>query len=99
MSMVKVLLSKIRPHAVRLVDAWSIPDYVLDSALGRADGDVYNALWQKAHLENPLNMDVFNPDFRSEEIVIGEGEMHARQRIAKLAAGVFDHEQKMKTKL
>jgi acyl-CoA oxidase len=34
------LLGGIYPHAVRLVDAWSIPDYLLDSALGRADGDV-----------------------------------------------------------
>jgi len=24
------LMQKIRPHAVRLVDAWSIPDYLLD---------------------------------------------------------------------
>lgn len=98
-SEVKVLLSKIRPHAVRLVDAWSIPDYVLDSALGRQDGDVYNALWQKAHLENPLNLETFNPDFRTEEIVMREGEEAARKRIAGLAAGVFGHEQRLKNKL
>jgi acyl-CoA oxidase len=24
------LMQKVRPHAVRLVDAWSIPDYLLD---------------------------------------------------------------------
>jgi acyl-CoA oxidase len=96
---IKSLLGKIRPHAVRLVDAWSIPDYVLDSALGRADGDVYNALWQKAHLENPLNVQTFNPDFRSEEIVMGEGEQRARERIEKLATGVFGHEQRLKNKL
>ncbi len=24
------LMGEIRPHAVRLVDAWSIPDYLLD---------------------------------------------------------------------
>ena len=96
---IKQLLTSIRPHAVRLVDAWSIPDYLLDSALGRADGDVYNALWQKAHLENPLNMDTFNPDFRTEEIVMGEGEIHARERIAKLATGVYGHEQRLRNKL
>jgi acyl-CoA oxidase len=95
-STVKSLLGKIRPHAVRLVDAWSIPDYLLDSALGKADGDVYNALWQKAHLENPLNLQTFNPDFRSEEIIMGEGKQHARQRIEKLATGVFGHEQRPK---
>ncbi|KAL4744305.1 hypothetical protein BDW72DRAFT_209114 [Aspergillus terricola var. indicus] len=31
-------MNEIRPHAVRLVDAWSIPDYLLDSALSRYDG-------------------------------------------------------------
>jgi acyl-CoA oxidase len=96
---VKALLVRIRPHAVRLVDAWSIPDYVLDSALGRADGDVYNALWQKAHLENPLNLQIFNPDFRTEEIVMGEGAENARRRIEELALGVYGHEQRLKTKL
>jgi acyl-CoA oxidase len=96
---VKTLLAKIRPHAVALVDAWSIPDYVLDSALGRADGDVYNALWQKAHLENPLNLETFNPDFRTEEIVMGEGAENARQRIERMAAGVYGHEQRLKNKL
>jgi acyl-CoA oxidase len=24
------LMSRVRPHAVKLVDAWSIPDYLLD---------------------------------------------------------------------
>ncbi|KAL2783055.1 hypothetical protein BJX66DRAFT_345288 [Aspergillus keveii] len=88
------LMKKIRPHAVSLVDAWSIPDYLLDSALGREDGDVYNALWRKAHLENPLNMDTFNPDFRTEEIIMGEGGENARKRVEKLALGVYGHEQR-----
>jgi acyl-CoA oxidase len=93
---VQNLNKKIRPHAVRLVDAWSIPDYLLDSALGREDGDVYNALWQKAHLENPLNLTTFNPDFKTEEIIMGEGAEHARRRIEKLALGVHGHEQRAK---
>jgi acyl-CoA oxidase len=88
------LLSAIRPDAVNLVDAWSIPDYLLDSALGRQDGDVYNALWKKAHLENPLNLQVFNPDFRTEEIVLGEGAENARKRVEALALGVYGHEQR-----
>jgi acyl-CoA oxidase len=91
---IQTLLKAIRPHAVRLVDAWSIPDYLLDSALGRADGDVYNALWQKAHLENPLNLTTFNPDFRTEEIIMGEGAEHAKIRIEKLALGIWGHEQR-----
>lgn len=27
---VLALMSKIRPHAVKLVDAWALPDYLLD---------------------------------------------------------------------
>jgi acyl-CoA oxidase len=92
-SKIQQLLSVVRPHAVSLADAWSIPDYLLDSALGKEDGDVYNALWKKAHLENPLNMITFNPDFRTEEIVMGEGAENARKRIEKLALGVYGHEQ------
>ncbi|OJJ55459.1 hypothetical protein ASPSYDRAFT_158588 [Aspergillus sydowii CBS 593.65] len=88
------LMKEIRPHAVSLVDAWSIPDYLLDSALGRQDGDVYNALWKKAHLENPLNLDTFNPDFRTDEIIMGEGAENARKRVEKLALGVYGHEQR-----
>lgn len=91
---IQTLMEAIRPHAVRLVDAWSIPDYLLESALGRYDGDVYNALWQKAHLENPLNLQTFNPDFRTEEIVMGEGADNAKRRIEKLALGVHGHEQR-----
>ncbi|OAK99078.1 acyl-CoA oxidase [Phaeosphaeriaceae sp. SRC1lsM3a] len=91
---IQSLNKSIRPHAVRLVDAWSIPDYLLDSALGRADGDIYNALWQKAHMENPLNLTTFNPDFKTEEIVIGEGAEYAQRRIEKLALGVYGHEQR-----
>lgn len=91
-------MARIRPHAVRLVDAWSIPDYLLESALGRHDGDVYNALWRKAHLENPLNLETFNPDYRTAEIVMGEGEESARKRIEKMALGVQGHEQRQTAK-
>lgn len=90
---IQALMARVRPHAVCLVDAWAVPDYLLGSALGRYDGDVYNALFQKAHRENPLNMLTFNPDWRSEEIVMGEGETMARRRIDRMALGVFGHEQ------
>lgn len=95
---IQKLMEAIRPHAVRLVDAFSIPDYLLESALGRYDGDVYNALWQKAHLENPLNLQTFNPDWNTEEIVMGEGSENARKRIESLALGVYGHEQRQDTK-
>ena len=90
---IQSLMSGIRPHAVKLVDAWSIPDYLLESALGRYDGDVYNDLFRRAHKENPLNQETFNPDWKSEEIVMGEGESSARARIETLVLGKTGHEQ------
>ena len=35
------VLRELRPDAVALVDAFAIPDYVLDSSLGLYNGDVY----------------------------------------------------------
>ncbi|KAJ5889004.1 hypothetical protein N7495_009045 [Penicillium taxi] len=55
------LLDEIRPHAVRLVDAWAIPDWQLDSSLGRYDGEVYPDLFRRASQENPVNDLVFDP--------------------------------------
>jgi acyl-CoA oxidase len=49
------LLEEIRPHAVRLVDAWKFPDWQLDSSLGRYDGKVYEDLFYRASELNPLN--------------------------------------------
>lgn len=95
---IQELMAQVRPHAVRLVDAWSVPDYLLESALGSYDGDVYNRLFRKAHKENPLNLLTFNPDWKSEEIVMGEGEENARQRLEALALGVSGHEQDGNTK-
>ncbi|EJP62424.1 acyl-coenzyme A oxidase [Beauveria bassiana ARSEF 2860] len=71
---IQALLTRIRPHAVKLVDAWKIPDYLLDSALGRYDGNVYEDLFNRAHRLNPLNDIVFNPDYKDDEIVKGSGE-------------------------
>lgn len=67
------LMGKIRPHAVNLVDAWAIPDYLLDSALGRYDGKVYEDLFHRAHRLNPLNKETFNPRYWEEEVVMGSG--------------------------
>jgi len=77
------LMAQLRPHAVKLVDAWSIPDFLLDSALGRYDGKVYEELFDMAHRRNPLNKVTFNPDYRSEEIVLGSGD-GGRHVLAKL---------------
>jgi acyl-CoA oxidase len=78
------LMATIRPHAVKLVDSWKIPDFLLDSALGRYDGKVYEDLFNRAHRLNPLNEITFNPDYRSEEIVMGGGEGELRKILAKL---------------
>ena len=48
------LLAEIRPNAVALVDAFDYPDKVLDSCLGRYDGQVYQALYDYAK-SSPLN--------------------------------------------
>lgn len=55
------LLDEIRPHAVRLVDAWGFPDWQLDSSLGRADGKVYEDLFLRASQQNPVNELTFDP--------------------------------------
>ncbi|KAI9677801.1 MAG: hypothetical protein M1822_008113 [Bathelium mastoideum] len=68
----EIMVERVRPHAVKLVDSWAIPDYLLDSALGRYDGKVYEELFQKAHRENPLNRLTFNVDWKSSEIVKGD---------------------------
>jgi acyl-CoA oxidase len=50
----KDLLHLIRRDAVVLVDSWDFSDYTLNSALGRYDGNVYQALYDWAQ-EAPLN--------------------------------------------
>lgn len=54
-------LEEIRPHAVRLVDAWKFPDWQLDSSLGRSDGRVYEDLFHRASQLNPLNALTVDP--------------------------------------
>lgn len=38
--------------------------------MGRYDGRVYEDLFRRAHTLNPLNKITFNPDYRSDEIVM-----------------------------
>ena len=47
-------LEAIRPNAVALVDAFDIPDHILNSSLGAYDGRVYERLFEEAK-HNPLN--------------------------------------------
>jgi acyl-CoA oxidase len=76
------IMQLLRPHCVRLVDAWAVPNYLLDSALGRYDGRAYEDLFHRAHVLNPLNKVTFNPDYKSDEIVLGSGD--AGQILSKL---------------
>ncbi|KAK5110250.1 hypothetical protein LTR62_006103 [Meristemomyces frigidus] len=78
------LMTQIRPHAVRLVDSWKIPDFLLDSALGRYDGKVYEDLFNRAHRLNPLNEETFNPYYQSDEIVMGSGRDELKRILSKL---------------
>lgn len=82
-SRIQYLMAQIRPHAVRLVDSWKVPDFLLDSALGRSDGKVYEDLFNRAHRLNPLNETTFNPYYKSEEIVMG-GQQTMKSILAKL---------------
>ncbi|ODH38741.1 hypothetical protein ACO22_02214 [Paracoccidioides brasiliensis] len=68
------LMQRVRPHAVRLVDSWAIPDFLLNSALGRYDGKVYEELFELAHRQNPLNEVTANSDYRTDELVLGSGD-------------------------
>ena len=67
------LLEEIRPHAVRLVDAWRFPDWVLDSSLGRYDGKVYEDLFVRASELNPLNALTIDP-YPDSEVLIKKDE-------------------------
>ncbi|KAL8926411.1 MAG: hypothetical protein Q9208_002954 [Pyrenodesmia sp. 3 TL-2023] len=67
------LLEEIRPHAVRLVDAWRFPDWQLDSSLGRYDGKVYEDLFQRASELNPLNALTVDP-YPGSDILIKKDE-------------------------
>jgi acyl-CoA oxidase len=72
------LLKEIRPHAVRLVDAWDFPDWQLDSALGRYDGKVYEDMFQRASEMNPLNEITVDPYPSSSTIFKSTGALKSK---------------------
>lgn len=49
-----ITLDKLRPHAVKLVDAFDFSDFRLKSTLGRYDGNVYPAILESSK-NDPLN--------------------------------------------
>ncbi|XP_076086373.1 peroxisomal acyl-coenzyme A oxidase 1-like [Mytilus galloprovincialis] len=52
------LLEDIRPNAVALVDAFDYPDHLLQSCLGRYDGQVYEALYEYSKSSPQNNTDI-----------------------------------------
>jgi acyl-CoA oxidase len=54
-SATSLLLKKLRPNASSLVDAFDIPDRVLNSAIGSSVGDVYEKLYEGAK-KSELNL-------------------------------------------
>lgn len=59
----RALTRALRPNAVALVDAYGYEDYQLNSAIGRKDGDVYNALLAAAKA-SPLNVTQEGPAWK-----------------------------------
>lgn len=51
---VNIALDVLRPEAVSLVDCFEFPDVVLNSTIGRQDGNVYEASYEAA-VKSPLN--------------------------------------------
>lgn len=56
-------LREVRPDAVALVDSFGLTDYLLNSALGRKDGNVYRALYDMAQ-HSPLNASQEGPAWK-----------------------------------
>jgi len=59
----EVKLKEIRPQILPLIECWSHPDNVLNSALGRYDGNVYETLFDWSKNKNPLNKQDKLPGF------------------------------------
>lgn len=60
--MYEELLSKIRPNAIGLVDAFDFKDEILGSTLGAYDGRVYERLMEQA-MKSPLNKEPVNQSY------------------------------------
>jgi acyl-CoA oxidase len=47
--MIPELMTRIRPHAIKLDDSRTVPDYLLQCALRTYDGKIYKELFDMAH--------------------------------------------------
>lgn len=75
------LLEEVRPHAVRLVDAWKFPDWQLDSSLGRYDGKVYEDMFYRASELNPLNEVVFDSNPNSPHLLKQDNRVRNKSKL------------------
>jgi len=57
---VSQLMEELRPDALALVECFEIPDRVLNSTIGRKDGNVYEALYQAARDSELNKTEVFD---------------------------------------
>lgn len=60
---IKALLKDVRPEAAALVDSFNLPDYFLNSCIGRSDGKIYQAVLDAAKRE-PFNKTEEGPGYR-----------------------------------
>lgn len=74
MSKMLSLFGEIRPNAIALVDAFDHDDHVLQSCIGRYDGNVYQALYEYVK-SSPLN--------KSDVSIVTQVNDTARLRITK----------------
>ena len=58
---VRDLLPVVRVDAVAIVDSFDFSDHFLNSALGKWDGNVYEALYRWANTNNPMNQSEVAP--------------------------------------
>ena len=71
---IRSLLAEIRPDAAALTDAWDFSDFVLQSAIGRYDGDVYPALMASAQ-RSVLNRASTGPGWAENQRALESGEL------------------------
>jgi acyl-CoA oxidase len=79
----EVLCAALRPDAVALVDAFDYPDRVLNSTLGRHDGNVYESLYDNARSSDLNAREVFDGYTQFLRPHLDLGFLRARSPLAK----------------